>query len=172
METHPEDVVDLRLDAPWPELSRLASTLDLDEMDDFEHGHVPYILILLKFLDQWKQTVASSRNVLMKHVSPPTMKDRKALNELLLKEKRNIDEENFDEAIAASFRACRKTEIPFDIQRILNDPKAQNLTNEVTILVCISDQVLALLDFSKMRSRFCCRPKRRKWDASLDGNST
>ena len=66
-----------------------------------------------------------------KHESPPAMKDRKALNEMILKEKRNIDEENFDEAIAASFRACRKTEIPGDIQRILQDPKAQNLTPQV-----------------------------------------
>ena len=60
------------------------------------------------------------------------MKDRKLLNEMLLKEKRNIDEENFDEAIAASFRACRKTEIPDDIQRILQDPKTKNLTKEVS----------------------------------------
>ena len=59
------------------------------------------------------------------------MKDRKVLNDLLLKEKRNIDEENFDEAIAASFRACRKTEIPSEIQKILNDPKAQDLTVDV-----------------------------------------
>jgi len=54
------------------------------------------------------------------------------LNEELLKEKRNIDEENFDEAIAASFRACRKTEIPHDIQQILTDPKTE-LTPQVTI---------------------------------------
>ena len=66
-----------------------------------------------------------------KHDSPPTMKDRKMLNEMLLKEKRNFDEENFDEAIAASFRACRKTEIPGDIQRILQDSKAQNVTSQV-----------------------------------------
>jgi hypothetical protein len=59
------------------------------------------------------------------------MKDRKALNELILKEKRNIDEENFDEAIAASYRACRKTEIPRDIQQILKDEKAQQLTKDV-----------------------------------------
>jgi hypothetical protein len=59
------------------------------------------------------------------------MKDRKSLNELLLKEKRNIDEENFDEAVAASFRACRRTEIPGDIQRILNDEKAKYLTKDV-----------------------------------------
>jgi NEDD8-activating enzyme E1 regulatory subunit len=57
VETHPEDVVDLRLDCPWPELAKLASTVNLSEMDDFEHGHVPYIFILLKFLEQWKTTV-------------------------------------------------------------------------------------------------------------------
>jgi NEDD8-activating enzyme E1 regulatory subunit len=61
------------------------------------------------------------------------MKDRKLLNESLLKEKRNIDEENFDEAIAASFRACRKTGIPDDIQRILQDPQTKNITKEVSL---------------------------------------
>jgi hypothetical protein len=59
------------------------------------------------------------------------MKDRKAFNELLLKAKRNVDEENFDEAIAASFRACRKSEIPSDIQKILQDPKTKNLYPDV-----------------------------------------
>lgn len=58
VETHPEDVVDLRLDCPWPELARLASSINLSEMDDFEHGHVPYVLILLKFLEQWKLKVS------------------------------------------------------------------------------------------------------------------
>ena len=147
METHPEDVVDLRLDCPWPELSRLANTLNLSEMDDFEHGHVPYILILLKFLEQWKQTVPPPLYVMLteKHNSPPTMKDRKLLNEMLLKEKRNIDEENIDEAVAASFRACRKTEIPAPIQQILHDPKAQNLTSESSnfwiLAKCVADFV-------------------------------
>jgi hypothetical protein len=60
------------------------------------------------------------------------MRERKLLNEELLKEKRNIDEENFDEAIAASFRACRKTEIPRDIQQILTDPQTK-LTPQVTV---------------------------------------
>ena len=77
VETHPEDVVDLRLDAPWPELQNLASTLNFEEMDSFEHGHVPYVLILLKFLEQWKETVillpgfslhsSSPSNLLVRH---------------------------------------------------------------------------------------------------------
>jgi amyloid beta precursor protein binding protein 1 len=57
VETHPEDVVDLRLDCPWLELAKLASSINLSEMDDFEHGHVPYVLILLKVLEQWKSKV-------------------------------------------------------------------------------------------------------------------
>lgn len=59
------------------------------------------------------------------------MKDRKEFNKLILQEKRDIDEENFDEAIAASFRACKQTEIPSDIKTILSDKKAQHLTPEV-----------------------------------------
>ena len=58
VETHPEDVVDLRLDCPWPELARLASSINFSEMDDFEHGHVPYVLLLLKLLEQWKLKVS------------------------------------------------------------------------------------------------------------------
>lgn len=71
VETHPEDVVDLRFDCPWPELQRLATTLNLPEMDDFEHGHVPYILILLKFLEKWKETVSLPSTFLMPAWFPP-----------------------------------------------------------------------------------------------------
>ena len=59
------------------------------------------------------------------------MKDRKEFNKLILAEKRDVDEENFDEALAASFRACKTTEVPSDIKQILTDDKARNLTPEV-----------------------------------------
>ena len=59
VETHPEDAVDLRLDCPWPELSHLASTFDYTQMDAFEHGHVPYIIILLRALETYKQLVST-----------------------------------------------------------------------------------------------------------------
>jgi hypothetical protein len=83
------------------------------------------------------------------------MKDRKTLNEMLTAEKRNIDEENFDEAIAASFRACRKTEIPPEIKRILLDPKTQHLTPEVTTFLGASLTIVYLiLDPGEMHGRF------------------
>jgi len=57
--THPDSLVDLRLLNPWPELSALAAektrNLDLPEpeggMSDHEHGHVPYLLLLLGYLE-------------------------------------------------------------------------------------------------------------------------
>ena len=70
VETHPEDVIDLRLDSPWPELQKLAWTLNFEDMDDFEHGHVPYILILLKILEQWKELVISPMSLSHTYKSP------------------------------------------------------------------------------------------------------
>jgi NEDD8-activating enzyme E1 regulatory subunit len=73
------------------------------------------------------------------------MKDRNKIKELILNQKRNLDEENFDEAIAVSFRACKRTEIPIDIQDLFQDPKTQNLVSESSkfwILVrCVKDFV-------------------------------
>ena len=53
VETHPdpETTQDLRLLNPWPELTEAGSRIsDLDSMDDHQHGHVPYVLLLLYYL--------------------------------------------------------------------------------------------------------------------------
>jgi amyloid beta precursor protein binding protein 1 len=43
VESRPDsEVHDLRLDAPWPELERAARGVELDELGDAEHSHVPY----------------------------------------------------------------------------------------------------------------------------------
>jgi len=75
------------------------------------------------------------------------MKNRRAFNELLLSEKRNIDEENIDEAVAASFRACRRTEIPSEILRILQDSNAKNLNHEVSLAPNLSNCRLPVSGF-------------------------
>lgn len=43
IESKPESVVhDYRFGYPWPELEKMATDLDLDELDEAEHSHVPY----------------------------------------------------------------------------------------------------------------------------------
>jgi amyloid beta precursor protein binding protein 1 len=48
---------DLRLDRPWKQLEQHAETVDLTELDTMALGHVPYIVILLKQLSQWRVDV-------------------------------------------------------------------------------------------------------------------
>lgn len=57
VETHPdpETTQDLRLLNPWPELIEAGARINnLDSLDDHQHGHVPYILLLLHYLEKWK----------------------------------------------------------------------------------------------------------------------
>lgn len=58
IETHPESLTDLRLDCPFPALHDFAASFDLDSLDSLDHGHVPFVVVLLKYLDQWRTEVS------------------------------------------------------------------------------------------------------------------
>lgn len=48
IESKPESTVhDYRFGYPWPELEKMATDLDLDELDEAEHSHVPYGMFLV-----------------------------------------------------------------------------------------------------------------------------
>lgn len=111
VETHPdpETTQDLRLLNPWPELSAAATALgDLTAMDDHKHGHVPYILLLLHFLEQWKQSHGGN--------PPSSYKEKTEFREFVRTNARTDNpeggEENFDEAVAAVL----KTISPFTLR--------------------------------------------------------
>lgn len=57
IDTHPENAVDLRLGCPFTELLDYVDTIDLDQLDQTDHGHVPFVVILLKYVNEWKQQV-------------------------------------------------------------------------------------------------------------------
>ncbi len=60
VDTHPEETAtaDLRLLAPWTELSDFAGKMagDIEKLDSHEHGHLPYIVVLLHYLGRWRET--------------------------------------------------------------------------------------------------------------------
>lgn len=45
-----KDFYDLRLHKPFPELQRYADSIDLESLDDMNHRHVPYVVLLLKYI--------------------------------------------------------------------------------------------------------------------------
>ena len=55
IESHPDSVLeDLRLDAPFSELVEFMESQNFDSMTKNEYMHTPYVVILFKYLEEWK----------------------------------------------------------------------------------------------------------------------
>ncbi|RYP25522.1 hypothetical protein DL768_011486 [Monosporascus sp. mg162] len=101
VDTHPdaEKTVNLRLLNPWPELVEFSEemTRNIDSLDDHEHGHLPYVVILLHYLEKWRESHDGE--------NPTSSKDKKEFRRLVLSSARTNNpeggEENFQEAEAA-----------------------------------------------------------------------
>lgn len=65
----------MRLDYPFPALKEHMDKLDLDAMDLKEHSHVPYLVILYKYLEKWRE---SNDNKI-----PSTFKEKQSLKEMI-----------------------------------------------------------------------------------------
>jgi len=57
IESHPETAQSLQIDKPFPALLQYAMSLDFKNMDTTDHGHIPYVIILVRLLEEWKKTV-------------------------------------------------------------------------------------------------------------------
>lgn len=58
MESHPEHPIpDLRLLSPFPELVDYCDSINLDTLSIKDHKHVPWLVIVYKFLHIYKSQV-------------------------------------------------------------------------------------------------------------------
>ncbi|CAK9828110.1 NEDD8-activating enzyme E1 regulatory subunit [Anthophora retusa] len=126
VETHPDnEIPDLRLDRPFETLKKHLDTINLDELSFKDHSHVPYLVILYKFLEKWRSN---------KRDLPKTYKEKQQLREMIKEGMRREEsdtansEENFEEAIKAVNTCVGCTEIPENVMNILNDDQCINLT--------------------------------------------
>ena len=74
IESHTETSPSLRIDKPFPALLKAARVFDFDAMDSTDHGHIPYVYILVRALDDWKTAVRlslSASHALLKRI--PTL---------------------------------------------------------------------------------------------------
>lgn len=104
VDTHPdpETTQDLRLLAPWDELDAAVDALgDITKLSDHEHGHIPYILLLLHYLREWR----SSHN----NSDPLNFKEKTEFRDLVRSGTRTDNpeggEENYEEATAAVLKS-------------------------------------------------------------------
>ncbi|KAF2273034.1 uncharacterized protein EI97DRAFT_503818 [Westerdykella ornata] len=122
VDTHPDPETttrDIRLLKPWPELLQFAraKTEGLDTMDADDHGHIPYIALLLYFLEKWKE----------EHEGQPPLnyKEKTAFREMVAKAARSLEggEENFDEAVAAVLKSLNDPEPSSAVKGLFKEPE-------------------------------------------------
>ena len=105
IDTHPDpaSTQDLRLLEPWPELVEHTkqATSQIDQLSDHEHGHIPYLLLLLHYLEEWKAHHNGK--------PPANYDEKKEFQRLVSSGARTSNpeggEENFDEATAAVLKS-------------------------------------------------------------------
>lgn len=131
VETHPDnETPDLRLDRPFDSLKKHLDSINLDEMSFKDHCHVPYLIILYKYLEKW---------ILEHRTLPKLYKDKQQLRDMIKSGIRRDEhdssnsEENFEEAMKAVNTCIRASEIPDNIKNILNDDRCINLTAKVSM---------------------------------------
>ncbi len=62
-QTHSENAPSLRITRPFPALLEWARSLDLQNMDPTAHGHLPFVVILVRAVDEWRKSVSTSSSV-------------------------------------------------------------------------------------------------------------
>lgn len=104
---------DLRLTDPFPELRRFADSLKpMDEMDDAEHAHVPYVVILMRALDAFR---AENEGKPL----PATREDKDKFKSIVAKMQRSPQEGNFAEALENAYKAWVPYSIPEPMEKVL-----------------------------------------------------
>ena len=136
VETHPDPTAttDLRILKPWPELEEFAKekTQGMDKMNAHDKGHIPYICLLLHYLDEWRQ----------KHdgKAPETYKEKQEFRDSYVR-KGSPDEENFDEACAAVLKSLSPPTPTSTVREILTAPEALELSSALPPFWLIANAV-------------------------------
>lgn len=128
VDTHPdpESTTDLRLLKPWSELVQLAEeqTSGLDKMDEESHGHVPYVFLLLHYLEMWKKS----------HDGQPPLnyKEKNEFKAIVTTATRTDNaeggEENFEQAVAAVLKNFNLPEPSSAVKEVFKASECQNLS--------------------------------------------
>lgn len=122
VDTHPDPTAttDLRLLKPWPALIDFAKkkTTNMDKMNGEEFAHIPWVCLLLCYIEQWKENHDGK--------APDTYKEKVEFRNLV--RSGSASEENFDEACAAVLKTLNPAKPSSTVLSILNAPEANSLT--------------------------------------------
>ncbi|KAJ8689596.1 hypothetical protein PTI98_012486 [Pleurotus ostreatus] len=120
IESHSETAPSLRIDKAFPGLLEYAKSLDFKTMDPTEHSHIPYVVILVKALEDWKAEHGG--------LPPQTYPEKQEFKKSIVAMKIKPDEENFDEAEAQAYKCWTSTTVPSEVAELFQDTRLTNIT--------------------------------------------
>ncbi|KAL7412491.1 hypothetical protein BDY24DRAFT_393087 [Mrakia frigida] len=123
VDTHPTSLVSLRLDQPFPALLAYANSINFETLDSMDHGNVPFVLIIIRALEEWRSSHDGKQPIWSGKLS-----QKKEFIASITKTRRHGDEENYAEAEEKAFLAAQVTKIPKDLQDLFSDPACENVT--------------------------------------------
>lgn len=132
VDTHPDpdSTQDLRLLNTWPELLEFVHlrTNNLDSLDDHEHGHVPYLLLLLHYLNSWRASHDGR--------SPDNYGEKLDFKNLVQNGARTANaeggEENYAEAVASVLKSLNSPSISSGLRDIFEADECKLIRSDVS----------------------------------------
>lgn len=124
IESHPTSLVDLRLDSVWPSLQSFVNSYDLETLDDTDFAHVPYPVLLIKYLELWKAEHGCA---------PSTPAEKREFKSFISIKRRGPDQENTDEAMSNSWHLFKDSTVSPEVMSIINHERANTITEDVSI---------------------------------------
>lgn len=131
---------DLRISKPFIQLQNFTDSIDFSTLDGHALVHLPYIIILLKLLQEWCQmrnngnlpTTFAEKGAFKQYVSEiaNTMKSAKGL--------KSSDGENWSEAIDNAYLAHYKGDLPWEAEGVmqrLNNPEFKP-NSDFDVMLC------------------------------------
>lgn len=129
IEAHPDNShEDLRLDSPFPGLVTYMDGIDLDSCDNSKHCNVPYLVVLYKYIQKWREGHNGE--------NPKNYREKKEFKEMIQGGVRinedgvPLDEDNFHEAIQNVNATFVPTQIPLNVQQIFDDQSCTHISSE------------------------------------------
>ncbi|KAF5391025.1 hypothetical protein D9757_003936 [Collybiopsis confluens] len=120
IESHSETAASLRIDKAFPALLDYAMSLPLDTMDITDHAHIPYPVILVRALEEWRRECEQVNGPSSGQGAPSNAAEKKAFKERIRAMVRKFDEENFEEAESQAYKCWSTTGIPSEVRELFS----------------------------------------------------
>uniref|UniRef100_A0A0G4G827 THIF-type NAD/FAD binding fold domain-containing protein n=1 Tax=Chromera velia CCMP2878 TaxID=1169474 RepID=A0A0G4G827_9ALVE len=109
------EIRDLRITEPFSELAAYCKEKNLDEMENMDHGHVPWLVLHIKALEIFQAHHGGEEGRI-----PKTRAEKDEFKNILRGMRRKEGEMNFEEALDNHFVSYSKYEVPDGIGKVLD----------------------------------------------------